>query len=64
VLPPDVPARVSIEAGSPFGWERWIGPSGRAVGLDRFGASAPAEVLYERLGITAERVVALAKNML
>jgi len=64
VLPPDVPARVSIEAASPFGWERWIGPSGRAVGLDRFGASAPAEVLYERLGITADRVVALAKNML
>jgi transketolase len=64
VLPPDVSARVSIEAGSPFAWERWVGPEGRAVGLDRFGASAPAEVLYERLGITAERVVALAKNML
>jgi transketolase len=64
VLPPDVPARVSIEAASPFGWERWIGPSGRAVGLDRFGASAPAEVLYEQLGITADHVVGLAKNML
>jgi transketolase len=64
VLPPDVPARVSIEAASPFGWERWVGPRGRSVALDRFGASAPAEVLYEKLGITAERVVALAKNML
>jgi transketolase len=64
VLPPDVSARVSIEAASPFGWDRWVGPSGRAVGLGRFGASAPAEVLYERLGITADHVVALAKNML
>ena len=64
VLPRDVPARVSIEAASPFGWERWIGPDGRSVGLERFGASAPAEVLYERLGVTAARVVALAKNML
>ena len=64
VLPPDVPARVSIEAASPFGWERWVGPGGGSVALDRFGASAPAEVLYEKLGITAERVVALAKNML
>jgi transketolase len=64
VLPPDVAARVSIEAASPFGWERWVGPRGMSVGLDRFGASAPAEVLYERLGITAERVVSLAKNLL
>ncbi|MGE0158386.1 MAG: transketolase [Gemmatimonadales bacterium] len=64
VLPADVPQRVSIEAASPFGWERWVGPRGFSVGLDRFGASAPAEVLYERLGITTERVVELAKNML
>jgi len=64
VLPPDVTARVSIEAASPFGWERWVGPAGASVGLERFGASAPAEVLYQRLGITAERVVGLAKNLL
>jgi transketolase len=64
VLPSDVAARVSIEAASRFGWERWVGPKGRSVGLDRFGASAPAEVLYEQLGITADCVVALAKNML
>jgi transketolase len=64
VLPPDVPARISIEAASPFGWERWIGPRGASVGMERFGASAPAEVLYERFGIAPERVVSLAKNML
>jgi len=63
VLPPAVTARVSIEAATTFGWERWIGMDGAAVGLDRFGASAPAEVLYEQLGITAQRVVGLARNI-
>jgi transketolase len=57
VLPPSVARRVSIEAGSTFGWERWIGPLGHAVGLDRFGASAPAEVLFEKLGFTVDAVV-------
>ena len=63
VLPKSVAARVSIEAGSTFGWERWIGSEGSAVGLDRFGASAPAEVLYERLGVTTDRVVAEASRL-
>jgi transketolase len=57
VLPPSVPLRVSIEAGSTFGWERWIGPEGHAIGLDRFGASAPAEVLFAELGFTVDAVV-------
>jgi transketolase len=52
-----VPLRVSIEAGSTFGWERWVGPGGHAIGLDRFGASAPAEVLFEKLGFTVDAVV-------
>jgi len=60
VLPPSVTRRVSVEAGSTFGWERWIGPHGRAIGLDRFGASAPAEVLYEKLGITVDAIVEAA----
>jgi transketolase len=64
VLPPAVPARVSIEAASTFGWQRWLGAGGAAVGLDRFGASAPAEVLYERLGITSDRVVAEARRLI
>ena len=62
VLPPDVTARVSVEAGSSFGWERWLGGSGRAVAIDRFGASAPAEVLFEEFGFTADRVVAAARE--
>jgi len=57
VLSPSVPLRVSIEAGSTFGWERWVGPGGHAIGLDRFGASAPAEVLFEKLGFTVDAVV-------
>lgn len=64
VLPPSVTARVSIEAASTFGWERWIGDAGRALGIDRFGASAPAEVLYEKFGLTTDALVVAAKALL
>jgi len=64
VLPPDVTVRVSIEAGSTFGWERWNGSSGRAVGLDHFGASAPAETLYEEFGLGVGDVVEAATAQL
>ena len=56
VLPPGVRHRVSIEAGVPLGWERYVGPDGVAIGLPRFGASAPAKVIYERLGLTARHM--------
>jgi transketolase len=56
VLPPAVTARVAVEAGSSFGWERYIGKSGAVIGMDHFGASAPAEVLYRQFGIVADRV--------
>lgn len=62
VLPPSVTRRVSIEAATTFGWERWLGAGGQAVGLDRFGASAPAEVLFEKLGFTVDAVVAAARR--
>jgi transketolase len=64
VLPPQVPARVAVEAGSTFGWARWVGDAGTAVGIDHFGASAPAETLYERFGVTAEKVVEAARGSL
>jgi transketolase len=64
VLPPDVRARVSVEAGVTFGWREWIGVEGEAVGVDRFGASAPAEVLMEKYGITPGNVVAAARRTL
>jgi transketolase len=61
VLPPDVPARVAVEAGIEQGWQRYLGPSGRFVGLDRFGASAPAQRVYQELGVTVAAVVQQAK---
>jgi len=64
VLPAAVTARVSVEAGVTFGWERWIGCKGASVGLDHFGASAPAEVLFEKFGFTVANVVATAKRVL
>ena len=60
VFPPTLKARVSVEAGSTFGWERWIGAEGHAIGIDHFGASAPADVLYEKFGITVDAIVAAA----
>lgn len=64
VLPPALSARVSIEAGVTQGWREWIGSRGKAIGVDRFGASAPAEVLLEKYGITAEAVVAAVRAQL
>ncbi|MCS7039954.1 MAG: transketolase [Caldilineales bacterium] len=60
VLPPDLPA-VAIEAASPFGWERY---ADRVIGIERFGASAPYQVIYEKFGLTAAAVVAAAKALL
>jgi transketolase len=62
VLPPPVRARVSVEAGVTLGWHTWIGDLGEPVGVDRFGASAPAEVLMEKYGITPATVVAAARR--
>ena len=64
VLPPAVRARVSVEAGSPFGWERYVGPGGAIIGVDRFGASAPGPEVMARYGFTVEHVVATAKAVL
>ncbi len=64
VLPKAVKARVSCEAGVTFGWERFIGDHGVAVGVDTFGASAPDKILFEKFGLTAEHVVAAAKKSL
>ena len=64
VLPPDIRARVSIEAGIPLGWERYVGLDGVAMGLPRFGASAPGKVVYEKLGLTAQHMAAEARQLL
>jgi transketolase len=64
VLPPTLKARVVIEAGSRFGWERYAGERGRYVTLDHFGASAPADRLFREFGFTVEAVVAAARSAL
>ncbi len=61
VLPTACEARVSIEAGATFGWERHVGIKGQAIGIDHYGASAPASVLFEHFGLTKEAVVSAAK---
>jgi len=64
VLPPSISKRVAVEAGVPQGWDRYVGPSGVVVGLDRFGASAPGEVVMRELGFTVENVVSKARGLL
>ncbi|RMF61515.1 MAG: transketolase [Bacteroidetes bacterium] len=64
ILPPAVTARVAVEAGRSLGWERYVGPHGRIIGLDRFGASAPGKVLFERFGFTVDHVVEVARKLL
>ncbi len=64
VLPPQVLARVSVEAASPFGWERWVGLAGAAIGVNRFGASAPGPVVMRELGFTVSHVVEVVKDVL
>ncbi len=61
VLPPEITARMAVEAGVPFGWERYVGHEGDIVGLDRFGSSAPYRVLAEQFGFTGGAVAARAK---
>lgn len=64
VLPPAVTARVSVEAGSVIGWDRYVGAAGERIGMRSFGASAPAKDLMVRFGFTSEAVVAAAKAQL
>lgn len=64
VLPPEVSKRVTVEAGSPLGWERYAGPGGVVLAMHSFGASAPASDLAQRYGFTAEAVAGAAQRLL
>jgi transketolase len=64
VIPPDVKARVGIEAGVELGWHKWLGEKGVFIGMSTFGASAPWKVCFEKFGITADKVVEAAKKSL
>jgi transketolase len=64
VLPRGVTARVAVESGVSLGWERWVGDDGAIVGLDHFGASAPAGTVFEKFGFTVDRVADVARRVL
>ena len=63
VLPPDVKARVGIEAGVELGWHKWLGDKGVFIGMSTFGASAPGKVCFEKFGITVDKIVEVAKKV-
>jgi len=62
VLPPDVLARMSIEAAATLGWERWIGNRGFAYGIDHFGTSAPAAAIAKAYGFTPDHIAQVAQE--
>jgi transketolase len=64
VLPRAIRARIAVEAGVSLGWERWVGDEGAIVGLDHFGASAPAGTIFEHFGFTVDRVADIARDVL
>jgi transketolase len=64
VLPPGVSARIAVETGVEQGWQKYLGPSGRFIGMTTYGLSAPAKDLMKHFGFTADRVVATAKELL
>lgn len=63
VLPPAVKARLAVEAGVGLGWEHWVGERGAVLSLERFGASAPYKILYEKLGFTVENIIERAQTL-
>jgi transketolase len=60
VLPPDVKARLSVEAGIALGWKQWVGDEGDSISIEHFGASAPGNTVLEKFGYTVDNVVARA----
>ena len=64
VLPSEIKARISIEAGSSMGWHRFVGEAGATISLDRFGASAPSSILFKEFGFSAEKIVEQAMDLL
>ena len=60
----EIKARISVEAGVSQGWEKWVGDRGVVISIDKFGASAPQNDLYEHYGLTVDRVVETAKSLL
>jgi len=64
VLPSEIKARVAIEAGTPLGWEHYLGLDGAMIGMEGYGASAPIDVLYEKFGLTSGRAAQAARDLI
>ncbi len=64
VLPPGIKSRLSVEAGVAQGWSQWVGDSGESISVERFGASAPYKIIFEKFGFTVENVVEKARQVL
>ncbi|HLH15059.1 MAG TPA: hypothetical protein VKV16_09745, partial [Solirubrobacteraceae bacterium] len=64
VLPPAVKTRLAVEPGATMSWWKWVGFDGDVLGLDRFGASAPGTTVLEKLGFTADNILARARSLL
>jgi transketolase len=64
VLPEDVKARLSVEAGVKQGWEKYVGDAGDSISIEKYGASAPLNVIFEKYGFSAENIVAKAKELI
>jgi transketolase len=64
VFPPEITARLAVEAGVSQGWHRWVGNKGDIISVDGFGASAPKKFVYKKFGLTSENVIARAKALL
>jgi transketolase len=64
VMPPEVKARISVEAGISLGWERWVGDRGSIISIEKFGASAPSEVLFQEYGLTVNNIIKQAEKLL
>ena len=64
ILPPNIKKRVSVEAGSSIGWDRFVGPEGKIIGLDQFGLSAPGKIVMDELGFSEENIINVCKSIL
>jgi transketolase len=64
VLPPDMTARISIEASVTHGWHKYVGLEGDTIGIDRFGASAPGKKLFQEFGFTSENILSRVRTLM
>jgi len=64
VFPPEIKARLSIEAGVSQGWERWVGDSGEIISIEKFGASAPYKIIFEKYGLTVDNIITRSRQIL